>query len=364
MRILMLPRYGRKGANSRYRLWQYLPLFESAGYRVDVKPMLDDGYLDALYRRGVRPARSLLAGYLRQFPRLLAARRYDAVLLDQELLPYLPPVFEQLLCALNPRVVVDYDDAAYLKYQRLRPLRGRIGKIMGAARAVVVGNRHLERYAGRFSGDVRLIPTVVDVAKYAPRNHADGSGTIRVCWIGTPVTASQYLPAILPTLRQLQEEFPELTFRFIGAGELAASEGLRLESVAWSEDSEVQALTECDIGIMPLPDGEFQRGKCGLKLIQYMAAGLPVVASPVGENSHIVDHGENGFIAVTARDWVQSLRVLLRERELRARMGRSGRLKVESRYSLSYGFQQWCQLMRDIAEQPLAPLEHRFSLSQ
>jgi len=347
MRLLMLPRYSRQGANSRYRLWQFIPGLESAGHQVDVKPMLGDRYLEQLYRQGVRPLGSIIAGYARHLSRLTQVHRYDAVILDQELLPYLPPVFEQWLCLRNANVMVDYDDAAYLKYERYSWLRGRIGAIMKAARATVVGNRHLEAYARQFSGDVRFIPTVVDVGKYAAKSHA-ALDAIRICWIGTPLTAAEYLPALLPVFVELQRRFPQLSFRLIGAGRIAGADAVNVEIVDWSEEKEAELIAECDIGIMPLPDSEFQRGKCGLKLIQYMAAGLPVVASPVGENRYIVDHGQNGFLASDASEWVSQLELLIRDTALRARMGASGRERVEQRYSLAQGLALWTQLLDDL----------------
>lgn len=348
MRILMLPRYTRQGANSRYRLWQYLPMFEDAGHRVEVRPMLDDSYLHSLYKKGIRPLRAVVAGYFRQLVSLILVRRYDAVLLDQELVPYLPPIFEEFACKLNRRLVVDYDDAAYFKYEHRWPLQGKIPGIMRSARAVVVGNRHLQRYASQYSNDIRLIPTVVDISKYQVNLHSESSEVVRICWIGTPVTASEYLPSMFPVFRELKKRHLNLRFRFIGAGQIAGTDDLPIEVVAWSEEDEANAISSCDIGIMPLPDAEFQRGKCGLKLIQYMAAGLPVVASPVGENSIIVAHGENGLYANTNEEWLEHLSRLINDRELRQRMGRAGRAKAKQNYSLTYGFQEWSRLMQDI----------------
>ena len=354
MRILMLPRFGLRGANSRYRLWQYIPLFQGAGCTVDVKPMLDDGYLDSLYRNGTRPLRSLVKGYARQVSRMLVVSRYETVLLDQELVPYLPAAFEQLLCRLNRCVIVDYDDAAYVKYQRSRPLRRKIEKIMQAAHTVVVGNRHLETYARQFTNRVRLIPTVVDLCKYTPKSDYTARDGIRICWIGTPVTAKRFLIPMLPVLSKLQSEIPELRFRFIGAGNFNAN-GLRLESLSWSEEGEAKLLGESDIGIMPLQDEEFERGKCGLKLIQYMAAGLPVVASPVGENRQIVDHGHNGFLVNSPEDWIRAIRILADRPDLRQQMGTAGRLRAERDYSLAKGFSEWQQVIGSLRNQTKTP---------
>ena len=356
MRILMLPRYGRTGANSRYRLWQYLPLFEGAGHQVDCIPMLDDEYLARLYRTGTRSAPSLLSAYGRQLSRLLILHKYQAVLLDQELFPYLPGLLEQLACRIGGRTIVDYDDAAYWKYTQIPILRRKIGVIMRSCHTVVVGNRHLARYAEPYSHRVRVIPTVVDVNRYSVHDYAVRSDTVRICWIGTPITANLYLPLILPSLKTVQKRFPTTIVRIIGTDRLAGTEDLRVEFEPWSEESETRLVSQCDIGIMPLPDSEFQRGKCGLKLIQYMAAGLPTVASPVGENQFIVDHARTGFHAATPEQWVDHLSALITNSRLRAQMGEAGRAKAEAQYSLEVGTSLWIELLREIEIGELSPL--------
>ena len=353
----MLPRYGPKGANSRYRLWQYVPLLRDQGIEVDVRPMLGDNYIAHLYARRRRPLLTTLAGYFHGVTRAFPARNYDVVVLDQELVPYVPAGIERILARMNPCLIVDYDDAAYCKYSHFPLLDRKIETIMSFSRAIVVGNHHLAEHAQRFAADVRLIPTVVDVSKYKPKPDCRAGNAIRICWIGTPITANRFLMPMLPLFRELQQEIPSLRFRFIGAGRLEDSNLFNLEQVSWSEETEASSIAECDIGIMPLLDNDFERGKCGLKLLQYMAASLPVVASPVGENRYIVDQGGNGFLAADPGQWRESLRCLIVNSTLRERMGRQGRSKVERQYSLSYGFDLWQQLLRDVRQRP----SHRVS---
>jgi glycosyltransferase involved in cell wall biosynthesis len=348
MRLLMLPRYGPKGANSRYRLWQYVPLLQMAGLRVDVKPMLGDDYLEQLYERGRRPLWPTVKGYLKSIIRTLHARSYDAVVLDQELVPYFPSVFERLLRNLNPRLIVDYDDAAYFKYLKLPILRSKIARVMSLAQTVVVGNHHLAQYARQFSSHVTIIPTVVDHLKYKPRREHAPQDMVRICWIGTPITAVKFLKPKLPMFLGLKRRFPNLQFRFVGCGDNIEFNSLGVDQRTWSETTEAIDISECDIGIMPLQDDEFERGKCGLKLLQYMAAGLPVVASPVGENRYIVEDGRNGFLAADEPAWVRSLELLIRDHHLRAEFGRLGRKKVEEKYSLQYGFNLWTKTLHEL----------------
>jgi hypothetical protein len=166
-------------------------------------------------------------------------------------------------------------------------------------------------------------------------------------WIGTPITAS-YLRPIISTLTALQQKHPDLRIRLVGAGN-----GLRdvlpfAEVVEWSEANEAKLLAECDVGLMPLPDNEFTRGKCGLKLIQYMAAGLPVVGSPVGANRDIISEGKDGLFAGEPHQWFTSLELLIGREDLRREFGCSGVEKVTRFYSLQRGFDDWMSILEPL----------------
>jgi len=347
MRIVCLPRYVSRGASSRYRILQYVSGLQSAGHTVEVWPMLDDAYLEGLYHRGSRSLCSLITGYARRLLSLPGMKRFEVAICEQELLPYFPAWAEEGLVRSGVRLVVDYDDAAYVKYERWGFLRGKIGRIMRAADAIVVGNQHLARYARQFTNRVRVIPTVVQLAGYPQRRTASLGGEVRVAWIGTPITA-RFLWSMLPIFQRIQNAHPNLRFRFIGAGPMAPKDKLQAEAPEWSEATEGQLLAECDIGIMPVEDNEFTRGKCGLKLIQYMACGLPVVASPVGANCEIVDDGVSGYLARGEDEWFQTLGRLVSDAELRRRFGESGRAKVERLYSLERGLQQWLDVLQQL----------------
>jgi glycosyltransferase involved in cell wall biosynthesis len=344
MRILFLPRYGPQGASSRYRIWQYAPLFERAGHEVVVQPLLDDGYVGELYKTGRRGSWWLASGYGRRMLRAFRWGHFEAIVCEQEMLPFLPAFVERSLQRRKARFFVDYDDAAYTTYSRWPWLRGKIARVMAAAETVVVGNSHLRSYAQRFAQWVRVIPTVVDLAGYPNRSEAAVSDSVRVAWIGTPVTANN-LRGLIPVMERLQCVHPKLNFRFIGAGNSFPYNGLRAEVPMWSQQTESALLLGCDIGIMPLPDTEFTRGKCGLKLIQYMACGLPVVASPVGVNREIVEEGKNGYLASSEDEWFAKLDKLIRDAELRMNLGKAGREKVAGGYTLEHGFSKWQEVL-------------------
>jgi glycosyltransferase involved in cell wall biosynthesis len=328
-------------------LLQYIPRLERAGHTVEVRPMLDDAYLQTLYSSGRRSRWQVARGYLRRFAQLRGLEQYGIVLCDQEFFPYLPPAAERLAAGCCARLVVDYDDAAYFKYRHLPGLRQRIPALMAQAEAVVVGNRHLEAFAARHSRNVHVIPTVVDLARYAAKQDYSACGGVRLVWIGTPMTAG-FLKALAPVLVALKAKHPDLRLRLIGAGPAIGHWLPFAEVVAWSEASEARLLAECDIGLMPLSENEFTRGKCGLKLIQCMAAGLPVVGSPVGANCDIVGHGEEGYLAASPEEWFQALERLIVCEGLRRELGRNASAKARRCYSLEQGFSAWMRIIERV----------------
>jgi glycosyltransferase involved in cell wall biosynthesis len=333
MNLLLLPRYGRLGSTSRLRFYQYLPHLEAHGVRVTSLPLLNDEYVRRLYAGERQSAASLARAYARRLAALLRARRFDLAWVEKEFLPWLPAFAPSLL---RIPYAADYDDAAFHRYDQhpnplvRRLLGGKIDTVMRRAALVIAGNAYLAQHARQAGAPrVETLPTVIDTRRYGvtpPRE----PGSFRVGWIGAPVTVN-YLRLIQPALERVIQPGTSLTL--VGAADPLGGR-VPLESRPWSESTEVAEIQRFDAGIMPLPDEPFERGKCGYKLIQYMGCGLPVVASPVGVNTRIVEHGVNGFLAGTQDEWVAALDALRRDPALRQRMGAAGRAKVEQEYSL------------------------------
>jgi len=331
------------GASSRYRLLQYVPLLETAGHEVQVDALLPDEYLEALYATSKRHFLSVLVAYTRRFARLRKSRDYDVVIWEQELLPFVPAFVD--LMGKGQRLVIDFDDAPHVKYRGIPGLRNKIPDLIQHASAIVAGNRNLVEYASAYNQNVHLIPTVVDTAEYASLGTRSGEAKITVVWVGTPITARAFLVPLLPQLEALQRRLPQIEFCFIGSGHQPEFAGLRLRVEPWSEQTEKSLISACDIGIMPLNDDEFSRYKCGLKLIQYMAAGLPVVASAVGANCDIVIEGQTGFLARQPSDWVAILERMAKDFDLRARLGAAGQTQAKQQFSLNSGFPRWMTVL-------------------
>lgn len=339
LRVLTLTRYGALGASSRLRFMQYFPGLQCSGIDITQQAFFDDEALLHRYRHGRYGLIALLRRYIQRIVTLLRCRQFDLLWIEKEALPWLPVWVEFALFRRVP-FVLDFDDAVFHNYDRhrfslVRWIYGkRLDHLMAKAACVVAGNRYLAQRAHNASAtSVELIPTVIDLNRY-PLSLSDSRSSAgrlpRIVWIGSPSTVC-YLDALAEVLLEVAKVQP---FELHVIGGIPAMTGIDVQLVSWSEATEVDAIAQCDIGIMPLPDSPFERGKCGYKLIQYMACGLPVVASPVGVNSEIVRHGENGFLADMKAQWITSLAQLLCEPDLRTTMGQRGRLFVETQYCL------------------------------
>jgi glycosyltransferase involved in cell wall biosynthesis len=334
--VLLLSRYGPLGASSRLRSYQYLPMLAEQGVQVTVAPLLPDDYVRDLYEKGHGRALPVAAAYLRRLARLVDSRRHDVVWIEKEALPWLPAWYEAILARLQTPFVVDYDDAVFHRYDhgpaRLVPgLRHKIASVMRRATVVLVANRYLADYA-QGAGAQRIVelPTVVDLSRYQATQRTP-NGSLRVGWIGNPLTA-EYLDLVRPALTELARR-RKLTLVVVGAR--IDVDGVPVETRRWSEETETSDIQTFDLGIMPLPDTPWCRGKSGYKLIQYLACGRPAVASPVGANRDIIENGRDGLLASTTAEWVAAIDELAGAPERRREMGQIGRLKVEQRFSLS-----------------------------
>ncbi|UUZ74634.1 glycosyltransferase family 4 protein [Polaromonas sp. P1(28)-13] len=336
--VLVLTKYGRMGASSRLRFLQYFSGLKSEGVRITVQPLLSDGLLQARYQRGSYGLGSLLRAYVDRCRALLRRRDFNAIWIEKEALPWVPLWMERTLLRGVP-YVLDYDDAVFHQYDQhhrawVRCLYGgRLDGLMAKAALVVGGNNYLAQRA-RDAGArwTEVVPTVIDLDRYPHTLQPPTTKKLpRIVWIGSPSTA-RYLHLLRGPLGKLAER-QSFVLRVIGGG-VVDIPGVQVEMVPWSEDTEVENIRACDVGVMPLVDSSWERGKCGYKLIQYMACDLPVVASGVGVNSEIVQHGVNGYLANTSDEWVAALDKLLADKHLRAQMGGAGRHLVERVYCI------------------------------
>jgi len=336
-RVAVLSKYGSRAASTRQRFLQYRDILAANGIRLDIHPLLDNDYLDKRLGAHGKPIAAALSGYAQRARHLVGGIDADAVIVHCEVFPYLPGALENLLLRVRQPLIYDFDDAIFHQYDAhrrplvRRMLGGKLAPLLSRMELAICGNAYLEDYAARYCKRTAIVPTVVDVDAYRPVADRDPDARPVLGWIGSPSTWT-YMRPHAPMLSRLAAE---LDFRIlvVGAGpQDAAIPGF--DFVDWTEETEIASIQAMDIGIMPLPDEPWARGKCGYKLIQYMACGLPVVASPVGVNSEIVTDGVNGFLARGEDEWSAAIRRLVEDPALRRSLGREGRRTVEERYSL------------------------------
>jgi glycosyltransferase involved in cell wall biosynthesis len=350
MKLLIFPRYSNLQASTRVRFSQFVPVLEHAGFNADIYPIISNATVGGLTGGNVNWI-TLLASRVRSFYRVATklnkSETQTLVHVYTEFFPWLPYWLEKLLFKLSghKHFSVELDDAWFHRYDNhriglVRWLLGKkIDKVMRDASCVIAGNAYIaDRARAAGAQRVEIVPTVVDTDKYAAAkpNFEVSQNSKRdklpvIGWIGSPST-TQFLWVVESAIRELHER-KMATFVAFGADARQLT-GLPVTVIPWDEAAEISTLYRFDIGIMPLTDSMFERGKCGYKLIQYMACGLPVVASPVGVNSTIVLNHESGYLASTADEWVTYLTLLCQDAALRDKLGKVGLQRATDHYSL------------------------------
>ncbi|MFZ4125918.1 MAG: glycosyltransferase family 4 protein, partial [Rickettsiales bacterium] len=302
-------------------------------------PLFDNAYLSRFFSQGKRPFSTIAKAYAKRLATLTHANDYDFVWIQYELFPYLP--LEWLTRFTKKPIITEYDDAIFHQYDQHRNplvralLSNKLHGLLRRTNLAFCGNAYLQAYVSRYCNHTEIIPTVVDVTQYTARGVMSNIATPTLGWIGSPSTWG-YTKSVTPVLSSLVAQ-QKIQVLVVGANH-AADTSLPFDYRAWDEAREIADIHAMDIGIMPIPDEAWARGKCGYKLIQYMACGVPVIASPVGVNQEIVQHGVNGFLASSPEEWRRAIEQLAADADLRNRLGQAGRKIVEERYSIQrYG---------------------------
>lgn len=362
-KILYFTKYSRNAGSSRLRSYQYFPYLEEAGMEVSVSPLFSEEYLSKLYaRKSVR--KEAIKGYFKRLIALLSVKKYDTVIIEKEIFPYLPAFAEKWLRFLGVRYIVDYDDAIFHNYdQSTNPLirfflKDKIDQVMKYADTVVAGNSYLAARAKNAGAkQIEIIPTVIDLERYSLKNmSADESEVLApfrageketstpqrfvVGWIGTKSTFEKHLLPQKTWIKQLQKDFPDIDFHIVGITE-DCDLGPNVKYLPWSEATEVEEIKKMDVGIMPLENSVWEKGKCAYKLIQYAACGIPGVASDVGMNREVTIPGETGFLAYSDTDWIPCVLELRQNTAARRTMGENARNLVESTFCIQVTAPKW-----------------------
>ncbi len=346
MKILAFTKYAYEGPSSRYRFYHYQEAFLKHNITMHIKPLFGTQYFTTTSKWG--KALVALLSYVHRFFTIVhilcLPKTYDLVRIEYELFPYFPAWFEFLLGARGVQYIVEYDDAIFHRYDTTSHvlihtfLGKKIEKVIGYASAVIVCNAYLEAYARLYNADVIKIPTVVPLKRYNDAKKAycpKKDDAFIIGWIGS-LSTSVYVLEILPEMKKFVQTYNNVSFHLLGFDKTLLSDKERqevhIEVTEWSEEEEIATILAFDIGMMPLPDDAWSRGKCGFKLIQYMACQKPVVASAVGVNCDLVDEPKGGVLVRSQEAWYDAFESLYLDEALRKEMGRYNRHKIEKEY--------------------------------
>jgi glycosyltransferase involved in cell wall biosynthesis len=326
--------------SQRFRIEQWMPHLKAKGVAVDLFPFADKELMGMLHKPGhlATKAAANINRFLRRFGDAVKSRRYDAVLIHRSACIAGPATIERLVNWLGRPIIYDFDDAIF-KLHTTEANRhfgwlkfpGKTRTICRLSNHVVVGNTYLADYARKYNSRVTVIPTSIDTTQYQQAIKNRTNRRIVIGWTGSS-TSQTHLEMFAPVVHKLVS-LRDVEFRVISDREPVLP-GIPYVWQPWSPETEVEDLSRLDIGIMPIPDDEWARGKCALKALQYMAIGVPTICSPVGANSEVIQHGENGLLASSTDEWVSCFQMLVDDAELRRRLGLMGRRTVEDRYSM------------------------------
>ncbi|NLI83583.1 MAG: glycosyltransferase family 4 protein [Deltaproteobacteria bacterium] len=340
MKILFFPIAGREGASSRYRVYQYVPFLQQAGFQVQILPPLP---------RTGRGIRRWVQASLEHHAVIRQARNADLLFIQKRL--FAPPTIRKM-ARLGKKIVFDLDDAIFTSpagnwsLVTRRRVHSRLKAVMREADLVLCGNRYLKKFSSEWGASrTEILPTAIDTSSYSPRQ-VPRCGEPVLGWIGSSVN-HRYLDLLSSVLPTLSREFQGLRLLVVSDGRYTM-EGVHVENRPWSQKTEVRDILDMDVGLMPLTDNEWTRGKCALKALQYMAAGIPAVCSPVGANSEVVEDGKEGFLPQSDAEWLDSIRLLLNSHALREKMGKAGRAKVDAAFSLHVIAKRKIDLLRSV----------------
>jgi glycosyltransferase involved in cell wall biosynthesis len=355
MRLLaIVPSIYDTSPGQRYRIEQWEPLLRKNGVEITYAPFESDELHALLYKPGNlgRKLSLVTESISRRVSMMSSVRDYDVVYVFREAALLGPPFFERWIHRSGVPMVFDFDDAVFVSYRS--PTNGYLSYLKFASKTrsicrmsahVMAGNPYLAEYARQVNANVTIVPTTIDTEKYAVTERTNESEMPTIGWTGSFSTV-QHLDILRSALQKLARQ-TRFRLRVIGTPTYKL-DGLDVQAMPWRAATELKDLDGIDIGIMPLPDDSWSKGKCGLKALQFMALGIPTVCSPVGVNTDIIQDGENGFIAESEDEWNEKLGRLLHSAELRNQLGRAGRKTVETKYSANVQAPRVFELLRSV----------------
>lgn len=337
--------------SQRLKFEQYYTELEKAGYEITIAPFIDRKFWKIIYQKGFYLQKIIytLLNYLKRFVLLSNVSQYDIVYVHLWATPLGPALYERLLRKFSKKIIYDIDDLIYKgssspnnKSVNFLKTSSKVDFLMKYADHVLVSTEKLLSYTQQFTSKVSLIPATIDVNKYH-RKAPLLQGPVVIGWSGSHTT-SKYLHLLDKVLKKLAQEH-DIRIMVMGDKDFAI-EGLHIELIEWSAENEVESLLQFDIGLHPVPDEEWVYGKSGGKLVQYMAAGIPIVASAIGPNFKAVENGYNGFLVTSDEEWIAQLKLLITDEKLRRQMGTNAKDCAVKSYSVEANADKYLQALK------------------
>jgi len=345
-KVLILSKGSIENPASRYRHFNMIPYLRQAGFDVDIHPLFEDVYYNSIavennqLKRVLRKSLYSVERFIKRSADIPSLGSYDLIVVENQFFPYEQGLLEWLATKVNPRIIVEFDDAIFLTLLH----EGKLARTLKMVRHVIVGNPNLAAFARKYNSNVSIVPTVFDIRQYDNLPPRKENAVPAIGWLGQAV-GLQYLKVVEGALAHLAREV-DFEFRILSKKSLDMP-GVNVRHVPWTLESEKTELRALDVGIMPLFDDIWSRHKCAGKLLHYMALGIASAASPVGVNADIIRDGENGFLAADEDQWKEKLKLLITDAVLRSRIGVEGR-KTAEEYSLQVWAPKVIELYRRI----------------
>jgi len=350
-----------RSPGQRFRFEQYLQALQEAGFEYEISNILNEDDDKAFYSKGqyLRKFCIMAKSFFHRIDDVRKAKNADIVFIYREAFMLGTIFFEGLLAQTKAKTIFDFDDSIWLNdtsegNKNLSWLKrpGKTAEIIKLSDRTIVGNSYLAEYAMNYSRNVSIIPTTIDTDYHNPSRKLAGkehAKSICIGWTGSATTLKHFTD-IEPVLARLKDKYrQQVRFKLINNVEYKSCE-LDIEYCPWTLENEIDDLMDIDIGIMPLPDDKWANGKCGFKGLQYMALEIPTVMSPVGVNTEIIEHGENGFLAKTEEEWFAILSDLIESEQLRRSIGKKGRQTIIDSYSIDSQKEKYVQLFLELAQ--------------
>jgi glycosyltransferase involved in cell wall biosynthesis len=356
-KILFLCPYPVNVAPSqRLKYEQYFEKIQAAGYAIKVLPFIKLDFWKIIYKKGnfFLKCWYTLAAYVQRYLALFTIRKYDIIYVHLWATPFGPPFYEWWLRKLAKKIIYDIDDLVYLKNIKSQAnflvtyIKGRKKPIflMQQADHVITCTPYLDEFVKQYNAHTTDISSTVDTdIRYVPVNKYSNDTTVTLGWSGS-LNTSKYFYLLEPVLRQLKEKF-KFNILVIGDNRVQIN-GLDIEAIEWNDTTEIKNLQRIDIGLYPLPDEEWVLGKSGLKAIQYMALGIPVVATAIGANYRVIEDGVSGFLVKSEKEWVEKIGQLMENPSLRKSMGTAARKRAEQLFSIKANFPKYLNVIEKV----------------